>query len=46
MPDDRLNRKFKEIKEQAKKHTDAEGVMKYLYDIPCIYVGFTSQDLK
>ena len=46
MPDDRLNRKFKEIKEQAKKHTDAEGVMKYLYDIPCIYVGFTSHDLK
>lgn len=46
MPDDKLAKKFKEIKEIANKHKNAEGVMKYLYDIPCIFIGFTSQDLK
>ena len=46
VPDDILHKKFNEIKDQVKKHTDAEGVLKYLYDIPCIYSGFTSRDLK
>lgn len=46
MPDEKLNKKYEEIKELANKHKDAEGVMKYLYDIPAIFLGFTSNDLK
>ena len=46
MPDEKLNKKYEEIKELANKHKDVEGVMKYLYDIPAIFLGFTSNDLK
>ena len=44
--DQKLNTKFKEIKEQVKKHTDAEGALKYLYDIPVLYLGFTNRDIE
>ena len=43
--DKKLDSKYNDIKTQAKKHTDAEGVMKYLYDIPITYIGFTNQDI-
>lgn len=43
--DKKLNTKFNEIKEQVKKHTDADGALKYLYDIPVLYLGFTNRDI-
>lgn len=44
--DKKLDSKFNEIKEQVKKHTDAEGALKYLYDIPVTYLGFTNKDIE
>lgn len=44
--DNKLDTKFKAIKEQVKKHTDADGALKYLYDIPVLYLGFTNRDIE
>lgn len=44
--DKKLDSKYNDIKVQAKKHTDADGVMKYLYDIPITYLGFTNRDIE
>ena len=44
--DKKLDLKFNAIKDQVKKHTDAEGALKYLYDIPVTYLGFTNKDIE
>ena len=44
--DKKLDFKFNAIKDQVKKHTDVEGSLKYLYDIPVTYLGFTNKDIE
>ena len=42
--DKTLDSRYRDIKTQALKHRDAEGALKYMYDIPIDYLGFTNRD--